>query len=303
MFALIFLVSVVNIRSALAESHELAFLEVPAQQIVQTAQAIAPFTSTIEEDEATLVSLANGDEQGVLKKPEIPETILSPRTYTVAQGDSISTVAQKFGLTVATVLEANGLQGKDTTALSVGLTLNIPAENTSTSLAWLQEEQNVRVERERKARLVEQRRIASSSSRRVAIRGSSRDISDEGFDGEPTDDLVAPIRYHQQTRCARSYHPGSDLTADVGTPVAASDSGKVVEKTGGYGQGYGISVVIDHGGGVKTRYAHLSRTAVNLGEPVSQGQIVAYSGNTGFSTGPHLHFDKIVNGRNVRFCF
>jgi murein DD-endopeptidase MepM/ murein hydrolase activator NlpD len=83
-------------------------------------------------------------------------------------------------------------------------------------------------------------------------------------------------------------HEGIDFGAPVGTAVRASDGGKV--SFVGWDGSFGMTVKINHGGGYSTLYAHLSSTSVVVGEDVHQGQQIAHSGNTGFSTGPHLHF-------------
>jgi murein DD-endopeptidase MepM/ murein hydrolase activator NlpD len=92
-------------------------------------------------------------------------------------------------------------------------------------------------------------------------------------------------------------HEGIDIAVPTGTPVAAAASGTVI--VAGWMGGYGNLVVIDHGGGVATAYGHNSGFAVGYGQPVSQGQIVAYAGSTGNSTGPHVHFEVRVNGSAV----
>ena len=93
---------------------------------------------------------------------------------------------------------------------------------------------------------------------------------------------------------SRGFHSGIDLSAKTGTSVYASAGGKVVLASWYYG--YGNCVVVDHGNGIKTRYAHLSSYKCKVGDKVSRGQLIALSGNTGNSTGPHLHFEVIVNG-------
>ncbi|MGN0438587.1 MAG: peptidoglycan DD-metalloendopeptidase family protein [Lachnospiraceae bacterium] len=89
-------------------------------------------------------------------------------------------------------------------------------------------------------------------------------------------------------------HAGIDVGIPTGTTVRASRSGRVV--TAGWVGGYGNCVMIDHGDGVQTRYGHLSQVLVSVGQYVDQGQQIALSGNTGRSTGPHLHFEMRVNG-------
>jgi murein DD-endopeptidase MepM/ murein hydrolase activator NlpD len=92
-------------------------------------------------------------------------------------------------------------------------------------------------------------------------------------------------------------HPGIDLHASYGDPIYACRAGTVV--SAGWEGGYGNAVVIDHGGGMATLYAHQSRMAVSAGQQVSAGQVIGYIGSTGDSTGPHLHFEVRINGNPV----
>ncbi|MFC7544894.1 M23 family metallopeptidase [Plantactinospora sp. GCM10030261] len=85
-------------------------------------------------------------------------------------------------------------------------------------------------------------------------------------------------------------HAGVDLAQPAGTPIRAAAAGSVV-KAGDVGDGYGISVVIEHSNGYLTHYAHQSRLAVSVGDKVSAGKVIGYEGSTGDSTGPHLHFE------------
>ena len=92
-------------------------------------------------------------------------------------------------------------------------------------------------------------------------------------------------------------HPGIDLHASYGDPIYACRAGTVV--SAGWDGGYGNAVVIDHGGGMATLYAHQSRMAVTVGREVSAGEVIGYVGSTGYSTGPHLHFEVRIDGNPV----
>lgn len=89
-------------------------------------------------------------------------------------------------------------------------------------------------------------------------------------------------------------HEGIDIAVPEGTPIRAAKGGTVIMAS--YNGGYGNYTCIDHGGGLSTCYAHQSSFAVSSGQSVSQGQVIGYSGNTGSSTGPHLHFEVRING-------
>ena len=89
-------------------------------------------------------------------------------------------------------------------------------------------------------------------------------------------------------------HEGIDIAVAEGTPIFAAASGTVI--LAAYSGGYGNYTCIDHGGGLSTCYGHQSGFAVSSGSSVSQGQVIGYSGNTGSSTGPHLHFEVRING-------
>jgi murein DD-endopeptidase MepM/ murein hydrolase activator NlpD len=93
------------------------------------------------------------------------------------------------------------------------------------------------------------------------------------------------------------FHSGIDVNAGSGTPIAASAGGVVI--TSGWMDGYGNTVIIDHGGGFATLYAHQSQVAVSVGQSVNQGEIIGYVGSTGWSTGPHLHFEVRIGGAPV----
>ncbi len=109
---------------------------------------------------------------------------------------------------------------------------------------------------------------------------------------------TSPFGYRKApTAGASTYHQGVDWAIPTGTSVKASAAGTVIKA--GWASGGGYVVYINHGDGRETRYKHLSKIQVKVGQKVSQGQVIAKSGNTGVSTGPHLHFELRLNGTAV----
>ena len=138
------------------------------------------------------------------------------------------------------------------------------------------------------ARLTEAMQNASSSSSSVTV-GTSTFI-------KPTSGRYTSMfgpRIHPITG-KQSNHTGVDIANSSGTPIVASDAGKVVRAS--YYGAYGNCIVIEHGNGYSSMYAHLSSYAVSVGDVVSQGQRIGSMGSTGWSTGPHLHFEIWKNG-------
>lgn len=109
--------------------------------------------------------------------------------------------------------------------------------------------------------------------------------------GSPYGNRLDPFTGHL------SFHPGLDLVAPTGTPILASAGGRVVQA--GERNGYGSAVDIRHSNGMVTRYGHASRIFVHTGDYVMPGQEIAEIGSTGRSTGPHLHFEVIVDGAQI----
>ena len=114
--------------------------------------------------------------------------------------------------------------------------------------------------------------------------------------GWPTDGFISSgygLRWN-----GAEFHQGIDIAAEMGTPIVATADG-VVTIAGWNAGGYGNMVDIDHGSGVSTRYGHASAVVVTPGQRVRRGQILAYVGSTGHSTGPHLHYEVRLSGQPV----
>ena len=129
----------------------------------------------------------------------------------------------------------------------------------------------------------------------MALCGGSIGIIEDG-------ELLWPLPGHTYISCnfgdddayGNSGHRGTDIPAPEGTPILAAHSGTVI--ISGWNNSYGNQVLLDNGAGLSTRYAHMTQTAVTAGETVTAGQVIGYVGNTGDSTGFHLHFEVMQNG-------
>jgi len=189
-------------------------------------------------------------------------TILTVRgaLHTVQRGESLWDIARKYEASMEEIVSVNGLA--DPSRLKVGQQLVIPGAQA----------QAIALRREQ---------LVSSSGQLL-----------RNFDWP----VQGRISSRYGTRWGRM-HYGLDIAVPSGTPVRASAAGKVTY-AGSMGS-YGLLVIIDHGNRVETRYAHNSRIVVKVGQRVKRGDIIAYSGNTGNSTGPHLHFEIRYRGTAV----
>ncbi len=148
----------------------------------------------------------------------------------------------------------------------------------------------------------EAERLAQQNQNNVAGSGSSSNVTPS------TSGFVSPLPGGAYVTCAygwrihpiwgdRRFHSGVDLAASQGTPIYAVAAGTVTTAT--YGDANGYYVALSHGNGYGSVYCHMTNYIVSVGDSVSQGQVIGYVGSTGWSTGPHLHFEIHVNGSAV----
>jgi len=142
-----------------------------------------------------------------------------------------------------------------------------------------------------KREIIEEK-ILQAAVDRVIVKGSGVTIASRSLISR-TGAMSWPL-YGVVTQYYSGGHHGIDIGVHTGTPIYAADGGVVF--FAGYSGGYGNCVKIDHGNGLETKYAHCSSLVVSSGQMVSKGQLIAYSGNSGHSTGPHLHFEVTSNG-------
>lgn len=165
-----------------------------------------------------------------------------------------------------------------------------------------QEERRRQAEEARRQAELEARRQAAAQSGNVVVIDGGEDYSMPSYGGNMIWPISGPItsefgwRTHPIFGSAR-FHSGLDIGGDYGMPIHAAAGGVVIEA--GWIGGYGNTIMIDHGGGIVTLYGHNESLAVGVGQQVSQGEVVAYCGSTGNSTGPHCHFEVRLNGEPV----
>ncbi|MFM2357426.1 MAG: hypothetical protein RJA61_163 [Candidatus Parcubacteria bacterium] len=172
--------------------------------------------------------------------------------HTVVKGDTLSTIAKKYGGDAKEIAGFNNIA--EGVALKVGDVVIVP-------------------DGESHSEHTNSQNIASSNTTVVA-----------GY-------FIRPITGGRKTQGIHGYN-GVDLAAPVGTPIVAAASGEViVSRSGGWNGGYGNYIVIAHPNGTQTLYSHNSENIVFQGESVIKGQIIGFIGSTGKSTGPHVHFE------------
>ncbi len=193
--------------------------------------------------------------------PSTPAKTVVGTHHVVRPGETLAAIGRLYGVTWQTLAQVNQLV--DPHRIEVGQTIRIPAQP------------------------------GTGGSRAVPLAVPSRFVPDRRLQW-PSDGLVSSGFGMRGGR----FHGGIDISGERGTPIAAVDEG-VVLFSGRGPDGYGNMVMLDHGSGFITLYAHNERNVVQQGERVRRGQTVAFMGNTGRATGTHVHFEIHQHGRLV----
>ena len=265
-----------------------------------------------------------GEETGnfeSLQRIALPFTIVPDRprdtleTYTVQAGDTILGIAGKYGLQPETILWANPTIEQNPDRISIGDQIKVMPVNgvlhvvkAGDTLSSIAAKYKVTAEAivGYKGNHLSNATAALVVGAEVIVPGGQKQIVAQqvvtDYSGPvPTSALKGSGAFLWPTSgsITQKYwsgHAAIDIGSWTGAPVKASDGGYVVEAGRGWSSGYGNHVVIDHGNGFRTLYAHLNSIFVSPGENVSKGQQIGTVGNTGNSTGPHLHFEVIYQG-------
>ena len=248
-----------------------------------------------EKAKNSLLGISDSNSSTSEKKSQKSEQV----AYKVQAGDTLSEISQKFNVSVESIAGSSGIRSPD--AISVGQTLKIPPKNGF----YYKVKKNDRLGLILSQYKLELAKILAEN------RHINPDLLEEGEEifllGAKPKNLIygwlVPVTnriitsgYGWRSWPRKAFHKGLDLKAYY-TNVRAAKSGRV--HYAGHLGGYGKVVVLEHSGGYRTLYAHLSRVYVRAGSRVAQGTSIGKSGNTGYSFGPHLHFEVSQSGRNI----
>jgi len=282
--------------------------------IISPVQATPLPTMTIATQTRTGNIIAAGGAAGAIDKPQ------DVTSYTVQGGDTISTIAERFNISTQTVLWANSMS--ETDYIKPGQTLKIPPVSgivhevaSGDTVASIAKKYGVSEDA-----ILDYNKLADAS----LIEKGETLIVPGGKPPEPPKPVVTrsvasnpiysgsvpasapatsvrfmwPTPSHRINQYFRYGHTGLDIDGDFSSPIYASAAG-VVSKVAYLNYGYGYHIIITHADGSQTLYGHASKIFVTQGQRVNQGQTIAMVGTTGRSTGTHLHFEIIIDGRKL----
>lgn len=285
----------------------------------------------IEEDESPYAGTVAGGRSLLI--PSMPGIKITPtpppgksvasrgrvETYVVAKGDTISAIAQQFGLRVDTILWENKISSR--TTLQPGDVLRIlPVDGViykvarGDTVSLIAQKFDVAVEKIKEVNALNEQGALVAGASLLIPNGKPLIVAQPKASRRDSFVLKAPVSVprardsgaellwptsgHVITQYYRGRHTGLDIDGHYDSPIYASEDGRIV-KAGFNKGGYGLYIVIDHGGGLQTLYAHSSKLFVHTGDTVTRGQVIAMVGTTGRSTGTHLHYEVRINGRRL----
>lgn len=249
-----------------------------------------------------------------------------PQKYVIKEGDSLWLIARRNDMYVDDILKANKLEEDDILSLGQELTL-VKMKPYINVIAKIEGEKDEKIPFETKVIVdnnsnsaIKVKQVGQAGSRHISYVATVRngivedkEIVTEKILKKAVDRIVIkgnrvvqvasrggggildwPVfgtitQYYKGRR-----HTGLDIASKRGTPIKAAERGVVTSAS--YRGNYGYFIIVDHGNGIVTRYAHCDSFKAKVGQNVAKGEVIAYLGNTGRSTGPHLHFEVLVNG-------
>jgi LysM repeat protein len=237
-------------------------------------------------------------------------TIKEIQYYIVQPGDNLSVIAENFGISINTILWENNLSlssyirpGDKLTILPVsGVSYTVQSGDTLSSIA---KEFGTTVDKILSFNDLESPSVIKARQKLIIPGGKlgytaptrTKSIYSTSSGTPSSNNFLWPTKSTRITQYYHWLHSAIDIGAKLGEPIFASRAGRI--ERAGWSTGYGYNIIIDHGGGVKTLYAHMSKFYVKRGDQVQQGEPIGEIGSTGWSTGPHVHFEIIINGTKV----
>lgn len=321
---------IISEEELIEEIMDEAFLaQMPKQKYIDNTSAInqqmaaSLDSSEIEFDNSAL------DQHFLENTPIILTDRKETVEYEVKPGDTISTIAAEFGISVNTVLWENNLTvynlirpGDKLSILPVsGISHVIQSGETLGGIASkynIDENEIIKANNiENAARIAISQKLIIPGGTKIAVAPKTRltDQTQSGISANQTQSGISAIRDlikpsdaspvssnkmnwptvgSRITQYFSWRHAGVDIANKTGTAIYAADAGTV--ESAGWNNGYGYNIIINHGGGKKTRYAHFSKLYLENGQKVKKGEVIGEMGSTGWSTGSHLHFEIIING-------
>ncbi len=247
---------------------------VPRQGVVEYVVNVGETISSIARKFGVSVETVlwqNGlNSRSIIKKGDVLEILpVSGVTHKVKSGETVSAISRKYGISEDQIVSANNLL--DIKDIKIGQKLIIPGGRLVVPTST-----------------VAVKKITTPQVAPITKLFQQPENIDSGTG------YVWPAGVRRISQYYSWKHTGLDIAGPTGTNIYAMDAGVVTFS--GVSTGYGYNILIDHGNGMKTRYAHASKLYVEKGETISKGQVIMAMGSTGWSTGPHLHFEVIVNG-------
>ena len=298
-------------------SHNLSTLEAK-KTILKNDSVNQPLSSSINP-----IALSQGGE--ALIKPniapfsqdDIPAPAPTPSVksnqieyYLVQSGDTISAIAEKFGISVNTILWENNLSlssyirpGDKLAILPVsGVSYTVRSGDTLSKIAnefgvAINEILSFNSFESASLLKINQKIIIPGGKLGLTQLSPTRSIYSKSTAPASTENFLWPTNSKRITQYYHWRHHAIDIGDKTGNPIYAARGGRI--ERAGWTTGYGYNVVINHGGGTKTLYAHMSKIYVVHGDQINQGEVIGAIGSTGWSTGPHLHLEIIINGIKV----
>lgn len=317
---------VVNNKGVILNSQTIPLLE----------SSVNPDTKNIDQKQDAIIvqndSFVSSDGLSTAPDVKFEKSPLSDqiRVYTVQPGDTLSEIADTFDVSTNTIRWENNISGQ---SISIGQKLNIlpvtgvkhvvKSGDTISKIAdkYDADLEDIMIFNDiskgdslKKGdiifvpngiiKTVVVKTKTSSGSSSSSSNSNSNTKAPSGYYLRPAPGLITSPYGSRKG----GFHPGVDIGNARGTPVVAAADGIIVQVVSGCREGakscggrYGNHITIEHSNGTRTRYAHLSKTSINVGQTVSQGELIGAIGNTGSSTGPHLHFEvENANGSKMR---